>query len=849
MRMSAIIWIILTGWAWGTTLESYIVIAHGQRSADIASKRTRLEQTLRDNAALSEWIRETHGTIRSDQRDGFYMLRMGPFEPDARFARIYLALRTVFPDAIVLEQARQQPAPPSHTSPKAPTAAQAATARASHGSPEGNHARVTAVSAVSALKDTKTNNTNIWTALFGLAIIGILYMFLSSDQLRRIKREHAEIEARQKKLEAKQHEVLAHMGENIHALAKKTATRTQTLARGAHGTPHEADLQQMIEGENALLGMTGDLIKFLQIKSSKVTIQHAPFDFNNVLHEVAGTLHNVCRGSDKELVFDVDKRVPKAMRTDSLHMAQILTGLIEYLMCHTPSHTVRLHADMRSGSRKIPMLEIALTSDIGAINEAMFFDAHYDEASGTYVGLGLFVAKELIELMGGALSFDAADKKTTRLGLTFPVGTPTRERRQYHLPDPAIADKKVLIVDKNMDVARALKHDFNYFDMTAKILSFDAWQHHRPDVSDYDILLIDNRLFDAALSQWLRTARRKRPLRVISLENLYASKTVPVDGVVDVRMKKPVTQQHVFDVLAQWAQPDAAPPESPKPPSASAENVPEVFRGDFRDNPAIVLEDFACFSGQHIMIVEDNRINQKVLQGMLSKAGIHLTIANNGQEALDVLEAGSRDIAMILMDISMPVMDGFTATRRIHGDARFQSIPIVTLTALVSEHEVDKMFASGANGYLAKPLKIGRLFHAMERFLPTETTTQTSEKSPRVTPDTSGPSGLDMTRAMRAMQNDTLLYQEVLRAFKESYGRSDAVFEKLIRDTRYGQLKTLCIDLRGLTGSIGAKGLFEVVSEAQTMMLYNKHDLLERLIEPYRSELARLNEAINHYIL
>jgi HPt (histidine-containing phosphotransfer) domain-containing protein len=108
--------------------------------------------------------------------------------------------------------------------------------------------------------------------------------------------------------------------------------------------------------------------------------------------------------------------------------------------------------------------------------------------------------------------------------------------------------------------------------------------------------------------------------------------------------------------------------------------------------------------------------------------------------------------------------------------------------------------------------------------------------------------GLDIRHAIGNMQNNALLYREVLSEFKEFYGSSDAVFEKLIQDTRYEQLRTLCVDLRGLSGSIGAKGLFEVVTEAQTMLVYKKYSLLERLIEPYRTELEKLNRAIEQYL-
>ena len=829
MNRVIVIWIVVfIGWVAAGEMASYIAVAYGEDPQRMEHSRAQLEQILRKDVALRTEIAEAKANITVDHVAGFHVVRLGPFVPDERFALTYLTLRMSFPQAVVIEQPR--PLRPAVPVPHAPAVAPPT--------------KGTAVALPSAVEE--TDNSTIWTALFGLAIIGILYMFLSSDQLRRMKKEHAEIEARQKKLEIKQHSVLAQMGENIHTLAQETATRTHTLAQKAQGALLHDDVQKVIEGENTLLGMTGDLIKFLQIKAHKVTIQNAPFDFNNVLHEVAGTLHSTCGRSDKELVFDLAQDVPKLMEADSLHMAQVLTNLIEYLMCHTASDEVYLKADVRVRSDKIQILEVRIRSDVGGIDEEKFFDAYYDESTGKYVGLGLFVAKELVELMGGALVLEEGGESSTRIQLTFPVGKRSSERRQYRLPDQAVMDAKVLIIDRNPDVMRALEHLLTYFDMKTTRMPVETLERGLPDFSKYDIVAIDNTLWNDALIQELQHARTQGKLRVISLENLYASHTVSDEGSADVHMKKPLTQQHVLDVLIQLGAAEASETHR-EIASEQAENIPEVYRGDFSENRSVTLEDFSRFAGRRLMIVEDNLVNQKVLKGMLSKAGLILTVANNGQEALDLLEENAERVEMILMDISMPVMDGFTATRRIHEESRFQSIPIVTLTALVSEHEVDKMFDSGANGYLSKPLKIGRLYSAMERFLsPAVSAEEAMHSSP--SPIRSSEQGLDTQEAMGAMQGDALLYREVLNEFREIYGNSDAVFEKLIRDTRYEQLKTLCVDLRGLTGSIGAKGLFDVVSEALTMMLYDKHHLLERYIEPYREELTRLNDAIERYL-
>lgn len=163
-------------------------------------------------------------------------------------------------------------------------------------------------------------DNTLWIVLFGLAIVGILFIFLSFDKTRRLKEEHENIKLQHKNLEEKQHEVLANMGENIHTLAKETMSHTNQLAKKVNTTNLAQDIDNIIYSKNELLDVTGDLIEFLRLKSKKVIIEKEVFNFNNVLNEVAGLLHNTYKQNDTELIFDIDKSVPKFMLTDSLHL-------------------------------------------------------------------------------------------------------------------------------------------------------------------------------------------------------------------------------------------------------------------------------------------------------------------------------------------------------------------------------------------------------------------------------------------------------------------------------------------------------------------------------------------------
>jgi len=825
-RIVSVWLVVMVGWLLAAEEGRYVVVGHDLQRSTLEQKMDRLKKTVTDDPTAKGIVGTSGAHIGLDRLGDLWVLQVGPLHRDADLIPLYFSLKRAFPDAVVIDRKRDT----------RPVTASAPATR-STALPEGMSVPV-------ASEGTETaEDTTIWIALFGLAIIGILYMFLSSDQLRRIQQEHKAIQERQRSLEVKQHAVLAQMGENIHSIAQETVSHAHTLAKKSDGEL-DKDVQKVLDGENELLGITGDLIKFLQIKSHKVTIHKAPFDLNNVLHEVAGTLQTGCSGSGKELVFDVDRDVPRMLEADSLHVVQVLAGLSEHLMCHLPSQEVRLRVLLETGRNQETRLRIVLYADVGGINEEQFFDAHYDETTGKYVGLGLFVAKELTELMGGDLTLKNRRDDRTEIVLTLPVGLPEEERRQYHLPDRTLLDKRILVADSHPDVSRALSRYLEYFHIDTVVMSADEIRERKPMLERFDVLILDRTLLHESLVELIEKVRQEWPLKVVVLENLYAPSDGHLDGIADIRMSKPLTQQYVYDILMELYA-HTAPASIAEEDGPDASVLPKVCREEFLERPETVIEEFSRFQGRHILVVEDNAINRKVLEGILGRAGVQLSMAENGQEALERLETIGETVDLILMDINMPVMDGFTATRRIHEMPQWRSIPIVTLTALVMEHEIEKMFEAGANGYLPKPLNLGKLYHALHCFL-SETPETASRKEPTEDVGTTGE--LNAHQALETMQENDLLYQEVLREFRELYSSSDAVFERLVRDKNYGALRTLSADLRGLTGAIGAQGLFHVVSQVLDALGEERYRDLEALVDPYRRELKRLNEAISRYL-
>jgi len=805
------VWFCFTLSAMAT--ENFIVLAHGNTEViDIEKKR--YEEVVKNNPSIGVEASITSMGTAS-------ILKIGPFERNEALAIVYMTLKESFPNAVIVEENK----PVALLKPTAPTTVE----------------KIYIDKKVIVEKEDET----LWIALFGLAIIGILFMFLSSDQIKRLKAEHEKIKLKHKKLEQKQHEVLSSMGENIHTIAKETMSHTSKIAEKVKETPLYEDIEQVIYNENELLDVTGDLIKFLRLKSKKVVIQNEVFNFNHVLNEVAGLLNNTYKQNDTELIFDIDKEVPRYMLADSLHLGQILINLLEYFIQNSKSKEIKLEVVTISSLKDGLQLHFQIDADIIIEDKETLFDSYYDEKSRRYIGLGLFVAKELTHLMDGELL--VIDQKDGRNSLIFtiPIEEKNKEKRKYRLPDKGLVGKKILIVDKSSSAALATEKLFAYFRAEITVLTADKFGENIPNFSAYDIVALNNTLFNFKILEILRSVKRAQALKIISLDNLFSSDNGVLNDVIDIGLKKPLTQEYVFDTLVELyeqKEEESVITDEDKDDS----NRLMVYRESFKDTQNITLESFRIFKGAHILIVEDNIINQKVVMSVLGKSEMVMYVVNNGKEAVEFMRNTSEEINFIFMDINMPVMDGYRATELIRNDNRFDNVAIVALTALVSEHEIVKMFDSGMNGYLPKPVRIEKLYSALEMFLAKKETPITEigimdDKPTKL-------EGLDITDGLNHMKDNDIFYKEVLKEFMYAYIESDDLFEKLVKEQRFTQIKMLCLDMKGLTGTIGAKEMHVIINEIHQHLIYKKPELLHSYVSRYRETFTTLIKSIKIYL-
>jgi len=799
--------------------ENFIVLSQSNTYDTLNQVKIKYQALLQVDESLAKILPKISSQSNIVNVNNHYLLKVGPFKRNDILAITYMTLKRSFPEAIIIEQN------------------------------EDTKVHKTNIKIQKVYIDREVEipivkeDSTLWFALFALSFIGIFFMFLSSEQIKRLKSEHEKIKFKHKKLEEKQHEVLSSMGENIHTIAKETMSHTSILAEKVKETPLYEEMEKMMYNESELLDVTGDLIKFLRLKSKKVVIQNEIFNFNNVLNEVAGLLNNTYKQNDTELIFDIDKEVPRFMLADSLHLGQILTNLLEYFIQNSQNNEIKLEVVTTSNLKDGLQLQFYIDSEIKIVDKESIFDSYYDESSRRYIGLGLFVAKELTYLMDGELTVVEHDNGYSRLVLKIPIEEKNKEKRKYRLPDKGLVGKKILIVDKCAASANATEKMFSYFRADVKVLSAKKFEETILNFANYDIVALSDTLFNFKIIESLEKVKQRQGLKVISLDNLFTSVEGTTPSVIDISLVKPLNQEYVFDTLIElYTKKEIV---SPVEISTKGITTLPIYRDTFKDVKNITLECFKKFKGAHILIVEDNLINQKVVMSVLGKSEMILSTAINGEEAVAFVRNSQEKIDFIFMDINMPVMDGYRAAELIRNDSRFDHIAIVSLTALVSEHEIAKMFDSGMNGYLPKPVRIEKLYSALEMFLTQKETITTYTDTTEV-PLTL--EGLDIIDGLQHMKENDIFYKEVLKEFIDAYAQSDDLFEKLVKEHRFTQVKMLCLDMKGLTGTIGAKEMHAVINEIHQHLIYKKPELLHSYISRYRMTFNTLTKSIETYL-
>ena len=458
-----------------------------------------------------------------------------------------------------------------------------------------------------------------------------------------------------------------------------------------------------------LLGIISDILDFSKIEAQMVKLEHIPFNLEHIFSRLISVLSVKIEQKNIELIFNIAPDMHRTFIGDPLRLEQILINLTGNAVkfTHEGHITVRV-TQTESGPMGCEVLFEVEDTGTGISSEAQerLFEAFTQEDASTTrryggTGLGLSICNQLVQLMGGQLAYRSELGKGSCF--YFSLRLPRAPEQPSWCFPKNLAHLRVLVIDDQNILLTILQGFLEHLDMEVHCAAsgqeaVNVCKQLQAQGLYFDLVLVDWQMPElngfATLERLEPYFEQKRPKVFMMTGHREVDLRAQLEQHrVDSLLLKPITQSTLYDHLIE---------------SMGYERALEHVNAD----------TLHMLTGARLLLVEDNPINQEIMLELLRAEGLHLDVANHGQEALDRLSLQETRYDLVLMDLQMPVMDGYEATRRIRQQKVFADLPIVAMTADAVAGVKESVLAAGMNDYLTKPIQLDRLYQTLLRWIP-----------------------------------------------------------------------------------------------------------------------------------
>ncbi|MES9933297.1 MAG: transporter substrate-binding domain-containing protein [Candidatus Sedimenticola sp. PURPLELP] len=567
-----------------------------------------------------------------------------------------------------------------------------------------------------------------------------------------------------------------------------------------------------------LLGIINDILDFSKIEAGRIVIETIDYRLEKVLDNLSNLVGLKAEEKGLEFAFDIDPNVPLALIGDPLRLGQVLANLGSNAVKFTDEGEVIISCRVEASSHDGVTLRFDVRdTGIGMTEEqkARLFNAFTQADSSISrryggTGLGLVISERLVEMMGGEMGCESDQGEGSRFYFTVQQGYGKAPASVSKLLPHKIENSRVLVADDNSTAREILVNLIGSFGMQVKSVSSgeSAMEYLEAAVQAneaYDLLVIDWKMPGMDGLETLQNIEKKPGLSMppaiimVTAYGIDELRSEQGDLELSAILVKPVNPSSLLNSIV-----DAL---GYTPVSTLTDVSHEVDR----------IESIRHLRGSRILLVEDNEINQELALDVLSGIGCVVTVANDGQEALDILDSEVFD--GVLMDIHMPKMDGLIATRKLRERKQLKVLPVIAMTAAAMEEDRQSAMASGMNDFVTKPVNVNELFETMAKWI-SPAVPMGSPPGNDAAIDNSGEIGLDLgrlesidpERGLRMVRGSKSGYIRLLSRFYENYRDFEKQFNESFDDEDKEASMRLAHNLKSTSGAIGA-GHVQLVAE------------------------------------
>lgn len=623
-------------------------------------------------------------------------------------------------------------------------------------------------------------------------------------------------------------------------------------------SPRLRDYMETVrDASRTLLDLINDVLDFSRMEVGTFQLVEEPFDLRDVLDRTIRTL--ALRADEKglNLACRIHPDVPECLQGDGRRLRQIAMNLVGNAIKFTDSGEVVVEVGVcqtegSEANRKEPehvRLSFSVT-DTGTgipreFQEAIFEPFSQVDASSTRAhtgsGLGLAICRELIQKMRGDIEVQSEPGQGScfRFNALFKLATAKQvERLERFEPTGDLIGLRVLVVDDNETNRTILEDLLTRWKMHPVLAdsgeaALDALREASEDNQRFPLILVDALMPRMDGFMLLESAQEEHLLDGATILMLSSAERQTLrelcdDAPVAAYLEKPVSQSDLFDSIITALH-------------GSGMRVEETRSLPLAERPL------------QLLVAEDTPANQKVARLMLEQRGHHVTIVENGSEALDAVRSGNFDA--VLMDLQMPVMDGLKATEAIRNlpNPEVASLPVIALTAHAVAGDQERCLEAGMNAYVAKPIELFELIRTVEESAGLEVGRMTAPRSLEVDSgntdlSSSGDAVFDGEVALSRLNGNVDLLRDMIRFFAEDSPRLLSEIETAIDEGNSAEVRRAAHSLKGLCANFEAEAARDVALNTENAGRDSKLDLARELFPRLSAEINRLTEALSRLI-
>ncbi|TNF99646.1 MAG: response regulator, partial [Gammaproteobacteria bacterium] len=601
-------------------------------------------------------------------------------------------------------------------------------------------------------------------------------------------------------------------------------------------TPKQQDyLSKVHTSAISLLGIINDILDFSKIEAGKMDIESVPFFLDAVLENLATVVSVKTQEKGLELLFSRAPDVPADLIGDPLRLGQVLVNLCNNAVKFTHEGEILVYISLLDKEEGKARLKFSIhDTGIGMTEEQVgklfqSFSQADTSTSRKYggTGLGLAISKQLVELMGGRIWVESepGEGSTFSFEVLLGIDEKTRHREKHVTSD--IEGLRVLVVDDNPHALEILEAYLEQFGLTVDSVSSAEQAIEKIKTADepYKLVLMDY-ILPGGMDGIEATIRIKKDLKLSEIPKIilvtahghaeYAD--TPGFELLDNELHKPVNPSLLLDVTME----------------TFGHEIVGAARGG-RHTHDIELDKLRPIQGAHILLTEDNLINQQVATELLEQAMFIVDIANNGQEALDKLEQHTYDC--VLMDIQMPVMDGYTATRKIREQDKYNNLPVLAMTANAMVEDKEQAEAAGMNDHIPKPVNPQELFSTLLKWIkPGERELPDGVRHEDLADETASELpdqlfGIDIEAGLQRVGGNPKLFKKLLGEFYIDHGEDIAAIRNALEQNDNATAQRLAHTIKGVAATIGASELNLKAKDLETAIKQGEMENVSELVE------------------